>query len=87
MKWHAPLGVESSRVSQHSPSAIEPGLRLCGSDCCIASKSKAEPKQQTMAGPDRKDSPKPPQERMLSAVSKQYDFDGDGKLDEAEQAL
>ena len=52
-----------------------------------ASKSKAEPKQQTMAGPDRKDSPKPPQERMLSAVSKQYDFDGDGKLDEAEQAL
>lgn len=50
-------------------------------------KSKAEPKQQTMAGPDRKDSPKPPQERMLSAVSKQYDFDGDGKLDEAEQAL
>lgn len=39
-----------------------------------------------MAGPDRKDSPKMTA-RALSAVSKQYDFDGDGKLDEAEQAL
>ena len=39
-----------------------------------------------MAGPDRKDSPKMAG-RALSTVSKQYDFDGDGKLDEAEQAL
>jgi len=37
-----------------------------------------------MAGPEhRKGSP----HRELSTVSKQYDFDGDGKLDEAEQAL
>ena len=39
-----------------------------------------------MSGPDRKDSPKMA-ERALSKVSQQYDFDGDGKLDEAEQAL
>ena len=39
----------------------------------------------TMAGPDRKESQMAA--RALSTVSKQYDFDGDGKLDEAEQAL
>ena len=40
----------------------------------------------TMSGPDRKNSPKMA-ESALSKVSQQYDFDGDGKLDEAEQAL
>ena len=40
-----------------------------------------------MAGTNRKDSPGKMTERALSTVSKQYDFDGDGRLDEAEQAL
>jgi hypothetical protein len=39
-----------------------------------------------MAGPDKKDKPIAVG-RELSNVSKRYDFNGDGMLDEVEQAL
>ena len=49
----------------------------------LPSHSKAK---RTMAGPDKKDKPIAVG-RELSNVSKRYDFDGDGVLDEVEQAL